>query len=42
MGERFAAEGHRPILIPTPEIIQGSPVTLALCINLIAAIRLPL
>lgn len=38
MGGRFGAEGHRPILILTPEIIQGSPVTLALCINLLAAI----
>jgi len=33
MGGRFGAEGHRPILIPTPEISRIAPVTLAACIN---------
>ncbi len=33
MGGRFGAEGHRPTLIPTPEIFQGSAAMLATIIT---------
>ena len=33
MGGRVSAEGHRPILIPTPEIFQGSAAMLATIIT---------